>query len=75
MRGGRWKVKLLAVLAILGCSAAIALLFIAAQRPNAYDCADFETQAEAQARFEASKPGDPHYLDGDSDGKACELLP
>lgn len=37
-----------------------------------YDCADFSTQAEAQ---EYLTPGDPHRLDGDNDGIACELLP
>jgi competence protein ComEC len=38
------------------------------------DCADFSTQAEAQACLEAS-PGDPFNLDGDNDGNACESLP
>lgn len=36
------------------------------------DCADFSSQAEAQ---ESLYPGDPHRLDGDSDGVACEDLP
>jgi len=38
------------------------------------DCKHFSTQAEAQnvlTRF----PGDPHRLDGDNDGVACESLP
>lgn len=39
------------------------------------DCADFATQRHAQAFFEASGPGDPHRLDGDGDGRACEDLP
>ncbi|MCL4299552.1 MAG: thermonuclease family protein [Anaerolineae bacterium] len=41
------------------------------------DCGDFATHAEAQAFFEAAGgPGnDPHRLDGDSDGVACETLP
>ena len=39
------------------------------------DCGDFSTQAEAQAFFEAAGPGDPHRLDGDGDGIACESLP
>jgi hypothetical protein len=39
------------------------------------DCRDFSTQQEAQAFFEASRPGDPHNLDADNDGKACEHLP
>ena len=39
------------------------------------DCGDFLAHAEAQAFFEASGPGDPHRLDADSDGVACESLP
>ena len=35
------------------------------------DCADFGSQGEAQAHFEAH-PGDPDRLDADSDGVACE---
>jgi beta-lactamase superfamily II metal-dependent hydrolase len=38
------------------------------------NCADFSTQAEAQACF-AAFPGDPFNLDGDNDGIACESLP
>ena len=39
------------------------------------DCGDFSTHAEAQAFFEANKPGDPHDLDRDNDNSACETLP
>lgn len=39
------------------------------------DCGDFSTHAEAQAFFEAQGPGDPHRLDRDGDGLACETLP
>lgn len=38
------------------------------------DCGDFSSQAEAQAFFEANGPGDPHGLDRDKDGLACESL-
>lgn len=38
------------------------------------DCSDFDTQAEAQRFFERHQPGDPHGLDGDGDGVACESL-
>jgi hypothetical protein len=38
------------------------------------DCADFATQEEAQAELERD-PSDPHGLDADSDGIACEHLP
>jgi micrococcal nuclease len=39
------------------------------------DCSDFSSHAQAQAFFEAAGPGDPHRLDGDDDGLACESLP
>jgi hypothetical protein len=41
------------------------------------DCPDFRTHAEAQAFFlAAGGPGrDPHRLDADHDGVACETLP
>jgi len=38
------------------------------------DCADFDTQAEAQQAFD-STPGDPERLDEDNDGVACETRP
>ena len=38
------------------------------------DCGDFSSHANAQAFFEAAGPGDPHGLDGDGDGEACESL-
>lgn len=37
------------------------------------DCGDFSRWEEAQAVLDAF-PGDPHRLDGDSDGVACESL-
>jgi hypothetical protein len=40
------------------------------------DCADFTTHAQAQRFFEKHNPRrDPHRLDADDDGKACEDLP
>lgn len=39
------------------------------------DCGDFATQAAAQAFFVAAGPGDPHALDHDGDGIACESNP
>jgi endonuclease YncB( thermonuclease family) len=38
------------------------------------DCSDFRSQEQAQRFFEAAGPGDPHRLDGDDDGQACESL-
>ncbi|MFM9862969.1 MAG: excalibur calcium-binding domain-containing protein [Micropepsaceae bacterium] len=37
------------------------------------DCRDFDSHDEAQAFLEATE-GDPHRLDGDDDGVACERL-
>jgi len=45
------------------------------QPANDKDCSDFDTQPEAQRFFERHQPGDPHGLDGDGDGEACESLP
>lgn len=41
------------------------------------DCSDFKTQKEAQAFYEAAggPEKDPHRLDPDKDGVACESLP
>lgn len=39
------------------------------------DCGDFSTHAEAQAFMDSHGPGDPHGLDRDGDGDACETLP
>lgn len=41
------------------------------------NCSDFSTQEEAQAFFEAAggPESDPHRLDGDGNGVACESLP
>ena len=38
------------------------------------DCGDFSSQTSAQAFFNTAGPGDPHRLDNDSDGQACESL-
>ena len=40
------------------------------------DCSDFATQRQAQRFFRRHNPSrDPHRLDGDDDGIACEALP
>jgi hypothetical protein len=44
------------------------------RRGNRFNCSDFRSWRDAQAVFEASGPGDPHRLDGDRDGVACEAL-
>jgi excalibur calcium-binding domain-containing protein len=40
------------------------------------DCSDFSTHAQAQRFFKKHHPNrDPHRLDADHDGIACESLP
>lgn len=40
------------------------------------DCSDFRTHKQAQKFFKKHHPKkDPHGLDADHDGKACEDLP
>ena len=43
-----------------------------AASPGDRNCSDFSTPEAAQVFFEAAGPGDPHGLDRDGDGKACE---
>lgn len=38
------------------------------------DCNDFPSHEQAQAYFLQAGPGDPHNLDEDDDGVACDLL-
>jgi len=62
---------------------ALAIAFVAlattAQPAAAFrdrDCADFPTQAAAQRFFNRHNPNrDPHRLDADHDGIACESNP
>ena len=62
------------VLAALGAVPALALRDAAAVRDR--DCSDFRTQRQAQRFFKKHDPrDDPHGLDADNDGKACEELP
>jgi hypothetical protein len=42
-------------------------------QPGDLDCADFASQADAQAEFERDR-SDPHGLDPDGDGIACESV-
>jgi endonuclease YncB( thermonuclease family) len=60
------------LLAALACLVMTALPSPAAAADR--DCADFATQAAAEAWLQAY-PGDPDGLDGDADGVACESLP
>jgi micrococcal nuclease len=38
------------------------------------NCSDFRSWREAQDFYESQGPGDPHGLDRDGDGVACETL-
>lgn len=56
---------------------AVAILMVMAPAAMAQDtlnCPDFEFQEDAQAELDAD-PSDPHGLDGDNDGMACDDLP
>jgi endonuclease YncB( thermonuclease family) len=48
------------------------LLLAAPAHAVDYDCSDFDNQAQAQKYLTA---GDPHRLDADDDGIACDSLP
>lgn len=69
-----------AVLATFGLLAGVLFTVAGATSASAFadkDCSDFDTQAQAQ-RFFVNNGGprkDPHRLDGDNDGKACDSLP
>lgn len=80
LRGVFGREKILRRLSLV---AALSLLAMLVSSPTAFaqsestdlDCADFDTQEEAQANLDAN-PSDPNGLDGtDNDGLACESLP
>lgn len=52
----------------------LSLVTGAAHAQGDMNCSDFSTWREAQDFFEAAGPGDPHGLDRDNDGIACEAL-
>jgi hypothetical protein len=60
------------LVAILGAAFVSLLCLPSTAQAVDYDCANFSNQAEAQ---EYLLPGDPHRLDADNDGVACESLP
>ncbi|HYI61047.1 MAG TPA: excalibur calcium-binding domain-containing protein [Acidimicrobiales bacterium] len=63
------------VLALAALLAAFTLLSASpAGAQTDLNCEDFATQEEAQAELD-SDPSDPHGLDGDNDGVACQDLP
>lgn len=63
----------------LAVAALFAVLLLLSSPPPASagdkDCADFKNQKKAQKFFKKHNPKkDPHYLDADNDGVACEEL-
>ncbi len=62
----------LILLGIVALPAAVSSTALASDK----DCADFRAQKQAQTFFVSHDPAaDPHRLDGDRDGIACESLP
>ena len=59
---------------MLLASAVLVVMAPAAMAQDEFDCDDFSTQEGAQDQLDAT-PGDPHDLDEDDDGIACEELP
>lgn len=55
---------------VLACAATLPFAGTAFAQDR--DCPSFATQAEAQAFFESQGSADPHRLDADDDGVACE---
>lgn len=66
------KVRTWATAVAVGMVGALALA--APVQAQDLDCPDFATQVEAQAKYDED-PSDPHRLDADDDGLACESLP
>ena len=58
----------------LGATLVLAFIATPISAQSDRDCSDFGSWREAQDFFEASGPGDPHGLDRDNDGIACESL-
>jgi hypothetical protein len=66
------KVRICIALLLAAGASAFSLATPGTAAARDYDCADFNTQAEAE---EYLLPGDPYNLDGDNDGIACEDNP
>ena len=76
MVGGVARSRAVAVICVACWLAWLAALGAPNASGSDRDCADFNTQGEAQQFFENHDPQqDPHNLDADNDGIACEDLP
>jgi hypothetical protein len=72
------KTQILRLASVVLAAALLALAFTAAPAAafRDRDCSDFSTQAQAQRFYKKHHPRrDPHRLDADRDGLACEDLP
>ncbi len=71
----RQKIRNYAVWSVIALSL-ISVAVLAQEKGALFDldCSNFSSQTEAQRFFRDSGPGDPHDLDGDNDGRACEAL-
>jgi len=82
-RSNKSTMKMVVILGVIILLAIIIVFTFSRQYSNsdyicsydAYNCADFNTRAEAQAVMKYCGNDDIHYLDGDDDGIACESLP
>jgi len=69
-RSNRFR-RLAALTAAVGTSLALVLAPAAGAADK--DCKDFDSRKQAQRFFKNHNPDkDPHNLDADNDGKACE---
>lgn len=66
------RLRTTAAAAVLAAALSVPLAGVAFAQDD-LNCADFATQEEAQAVFDAD-PSDPNQLDDDDDGIACEVL-
>lgn len=66
------RIRLVAAAAILATAASFPIAATALAQDD-LNCSDFATQEEAQAEYERDT-SDPHGLDRDKDGVACEEL-
>jgi endonuclease YncB( thermonuclease family) len=63
------------ITATLALALALTLVGAAPAAAQDRDCSNFDSQAEAQDFYENAGPGDPHRLDADDDGRACDANP
>jgi hypothetical protein len=77
---GAWRIALVALLiaGLVGVAMLSSAAVVAPTTAQAADrdCSDFRNQRRAQRFFHRHRPHrDPHNLDADNDGRACEELP